>query len=55
MIDNLRKWDIVNTDLISSVRNDVGSKKPTYKDVHKKFDRFLQRYFSQDVKERSVL
>ena len=35
MIDNLRKWDIVNTDLISSVRNDVGSKKPTYKDVHK--------------------
>jgi len=35
MIDNLRKWDIVNTDLISSVRNDVGTKKPTYKDVHK--------------------
>ncbi len=35
MIENLRKWDIVNTDLISTVRNDVGSKKPLYKDVHK--------------------
>ena len=35
MLENIRQWSIVNTDLISTVRNDVGSKKPCYKDVHK--------------------
>lgn len=35
MTENLKKWPIKNNDLISSVRNDPGGKKPTYKDVHK--------------------